>query len=90
MEMIIHIGLDTVQLNGKGFEPVVAAGQKVKRGELLLRFDRKLLMDEGYDITTPVIVTDMQPFQRLELLAESGNADKSTRIIRGMNQEEDK
>ena len=90
MEMIIHIGLDTVQLNGKGFEPVVAAGQKVKRGELLLRFDRKLLMDEGYDITTPVIVADMQPFQRLELLAESGNADKSTRIIRGMNQEEDK
>lgn len=87
MELIIHIGLDTVQLNGNGFEPAVTAGQTVKRGELLLRFDRELIMKAGYDLTTPMIVTDMQPFQKLEILKTSGDAGQTTEVIRGIMEE---
>lgn len=58
LELLIHIGLDTVQLNGKYFESLVEQGAKVKRGDKLVTFDIKAIEEAGYSVETPVIVTN--------------------------------
>ena len=62
-ELLIHIGVDTVQLDGKGFTTHVKAGDTVRRGQLLVTFDRALLAKEGYDDTVIVIVSNTESFQ---------------------------
>ncbi|MBU3136748.1 glucose PTS transporter subunit IIA, partial [Clostridium gasigenes] len=57
-EILIHIGMDTVQLEGKCFTPKIAQGDRVKAGQLLLEFDIKGIKEAGFSITTPVIVTN--------------------------------
>ena len=57
-EVLIHIGVDTVKLEGKGFTTYVSQGDKVKKGDLLVEFDVELLKKEGYDITVMFITTD--------------------------------
>ncbi len=58
-EVLIHIGLDTVQLDGKGFKTHVSQGAHVKKGDLLIEFDPELIAGEGYDTTVIYIVTNM-------------------------------
>ncbi|MFK4568547.1 beta-glucoside-specific PTS transporter subunit IIABC [Enterococcus sp. UD-01] len=58
MELLIHIGMDTVQLEGKGFEAKVAQGDKVKKGQVLVTFDIEAIKEAGYSVETPVIVTN--------------------------------
>ena len=62
-ELLIHIGVDTVQLDGKGFTKHVAAGDTVKQGQLLVSFDRDLITGEGYDDTVIFIVSNTASFQ---------------------------
>lgn len=57
-EVLIHIGVDTVKLEGKGFTTYVSQGDKVKKGDLLVEFDVELLKKEGYDTTVIFITTD--------------------------------
>lgn len=57
-QILIHIGIDTVKLEGRGFELKVAQGDKVKKGDLLVEFDKNLLEKEGYDSTVMFIVSD--------------------------------
>lgn len=61
-EILLHVGLDTVRLEGKGFEPQVKAGDRVKAGQLLLRFDLQALKEAGFDVTTPVVITNMDAY----------------------------
>ncbi|WDZ63884.1 beta-glucoside-specific PTS transporter subunit IIABC [Paenibacillus polymyxa] len=56
-EILIHIGINTVALKGKHFNPVVKEGDSVKQGDLLIQFDREQIIEAGYEIVTPVIVT---------------------------------
>ncbi|RGL32265.1 PTS beta-glucoside transporter subunit EIIBCA [Paenibacillus polymyxa] len=56
-EILIHIGINTVALKGKHFNPVVQEGDIVKQGDLLIQFDREQIIEAGYEIVTPVIVT---------------------------------
>lgn len=58
VEVLIHIGLDTVDLKGKGFDILVQEGQIVETGTPLVRLDRSYLQSEGVDLTTPMIVTN--------------------------------
>lgn len=58
LELLIHIGLDTVQLDGQFFESFVEQGAKVKRGDKLVTFDIKAIKEAGYSVETPVIVTN--------------------------------
>ena len=58
LELLIHIGLDTVQLNGKHFEAYVKQGDKVTRGQKLITFDKDALVEAGFNIETPVLVTN--------------------------------
>ncbi|MCY8065745.1 PTS beta-glucoside transporter subunit IIBCA [Bacillus haynesii] len=57
-EILIHIGMDTVRLDGKHFNSKVVQGQKVKRGDILAEFDLDALKEEGFDVKTPIIVTN--------------------------------
>lgn len=70
LELLIHVGLDTVQLEGKYFESLVQQGERVKQGDLLLRFDKKKIEKEGYSLETPVIVTNYTDY--LDILENQG------------------
>lgn len=57
-EILIHVGMDTVELNGEGFTPMAKQDDKVRKGQLLLKFDIDLISGKGYKLVTPVIVTN--------------------------------
>jgi len=61
-EILIHVGIDTVKLDGKFFTPHVDVDAVVKQGDLLLEFDVQGITDAGYDLTTPVLVTNSDDY----------------------------
>lgn len=63
VEILIHIGLDTVKLGGKHFTAHIKAGDKVKKGDLLVEFDIEAIKKAGYDIITPVLVTNAYDYK---------------------------
>lgn len=67
VELLIHVGMDTVEMNGDGFEVYVSNGQKVKRGDLLLEFDMEKIKTAGYPIDTAFIVVEKGEFKDLSL-----------------------
>lgn len=69
-EILIHIGIDTVSMNGNGFEKLVAAGDKVKAGTPLAKFDATKIAEAGLDDTTMIIVTNTADFTEVSPLAE--------------------
>lgn len=80
IEVLIHVGMDTVELNGKGYEPQVKVGDKVKKGQLLLKFDQKAISAAGYSLTTPVIVTNSDDFIEIKLAA-SGKVQEGQLLL---------
>lgn len=66
-EILFHVGLDTVNLKGKYFNPEVSVGTTVKQGELLLTFDLDKIIAEGFDSVTAVIITN-KPDAKLETI----------------------
>jgi PTS system beta-glucosides-specific IIC component len=62
IELLIHVGIDTVNLGGKGFDVKVAVGQKVEAGTPLVTFDRSIIEEAGYSLVTPVLVTNAAQF----------------------------
>ncbi len=61
-EILIHIGMDTVKLDGKGFEKKVEPGMQVKKGQLLLTFDPKVIQAAGLSLATPIIITNSDQY----------------------------
>lgn len=61
-EVLIHIGMDTVNLEGKYFTPKVKQGETIKKGDVLLEFDIKGIKSEGYSVITPVIITNYEQY----------------------------
>ncbi|MBE9895005.1 PTS transporter subunit EIIC [Enterococcus casseliflavus] len=61
VELLIHVGLNTVNLNGEFFDVNVENGATIARGDRLLTFDRQAILDKGYQLSTPVIVTNCGP-----------------------------
>ena len=74
-EILIHVGLNTVELNGEGFQYHVAMGDSVKKGDLLLEFDINGLREKGYSFITPVIVANSGSYSSLR--AETNGRVKS-------------
>lgn len=70
LEALIHVGLDTVNLNGEGFEVVVTEGTKIKKGDLLMQFDLEFIREKATSIETPFIITNLSGNQTIELLEE--------------------
>ena len=79
-ELLIHVGMDTVELDGKGFTAHVVQGSKVKKGQLLLSFDMEAIQEAGYSVVTPVIVTNSADYQAVEVLAE-GQIDLGQNLL---------
>lgn len=70
VSLLIHVGIDTVKLNGKGFEVFVENGQKVKKGEQMLKLDLDYLKKHAPSIATPILCTELEENQRIRLLKE--------------------
>ena len=66
-EILVHVGLDTVKLNGKHYECMVKEGERVKAGQVILRFDIDAIRAEGYPVITPVIVTNSNDFNTVSV-----------------------
>lgn len=69
-EILIHIGVDTVKLNGQYFQTMVEQGQTVSKGDLLIEFDLQAILDAGYDITTPVVITNLENSSQINISAK--------------------
>ncbi|ERI95526.1 putative glucose-specific phosphotransferase enzyme IIA component [Clostridiales bacterium oral taxon 876 str. F0540] len=66
-EILVHIGLDTVALEGAGFERIAQEGQDVKAGDVIIRINRDEIMSKGYSLLTPVLITNPDGFKELEM-----------------------
>lgn len=63
MEILVHVGVDTVNLNGQGFEVLVKENIRVKQGQPILRIDRELMTQQNIDLTTSMIITNTGDYQ---------------------------
>ena len=70
VELLVHIGLNTVELGGKYYTTHVQEGEQVKKGQLLVSFDMDKIKEAGYDLTTPLIVTNSDDFRDVKFLHE--------------------
>ena len=70
ISMLIHVGIDTVKLEGKGFECYVENGQKVKKGDKMLKLDLDYLKEHAPSIATPVLCTELEDNQKIRLLRD--------------------
>ena len=79
-EILIHIGADTVKLDGKGFTKKKSQGDKVSKGELLLEFDIEMLGNEGYSISTPMIITNTDDYADI-IIDKFGDVKRGEEIL---------
>ena len=84
MELLIHIGINTVELNGKYFTSHVKNGDHIKKGQLLVSFDMEKVKAAGYDVTTPLIVTNSDDYKDVKILSEDSvtPSDKVLEIVK--------
>lgn len=69
-ELLIHIGINTVELNGEGFTVYVSEGDRVKKGQTLITFDKAFITSEGYKTVTPVIVTNTDDYTEIKRVGD--------------------
>ena len=81
VELLIHVGVDTVKMQGDGFQVFVTEGQKVKTGEKLLKFDRDKIRKAGYSDTTAVLVTNSDDYSSVKTVAENVKQEDTVIII---------
>ena len=79
-EILMHIGLDTVKLNGKYFKSHVTEGKKVKKGDLLISFDLNAIRKAGYKTVTPMVICNTDDFGSVNIVA-SGNVKIGDKVI---------
>ncbi len=70
VSLLIHIGIDTVKLNGEGFEALVESGQKVKKGDPMLKLNLEYLKEHAPSIVSPILCTELEDNQQIRLLKE--------------------
>lgn len=81
LEILIHIGIDTVNLKGQGFDVKVAKGDRVKAGQTLVVVDRAVIEEAGYKLVTPVLVTNYMNFAEVEVIA-SGDIETGADLVK--------
>ena len=69
-EILMHIGMDTVNLQGHGFETLVAKGDEVKAGDELVKFDIDAIHAKGYVVTTPIVVTNSKDYEEITVVSQ--------------------
>ncbi|HIZ06417.1 MAG TPA: glucose PTS transporter subunit IIA [Candidatus Eubacterium avistercoris] len=86
-ELLIHVGIDTVELNGKYFDTKVEEGERVEQGQLLMTFDIQGIASEGYQVITPVLVTNSDEYNGI-LFEKKGTVKAGDPLIRIKNKKE--
>lgn len=81
MEILLHVGIDTVDMKGDGFEYLIKAGQKVQAGDALIRFDREKIKAAGHPDVTVCIITEPGNAKNVELHTGMEAAEKVTTVI---------
>ena len=81
IDMLIHVGMDTVNLKGKYFETDLKQGQRVNKGEVLEKFDISKIKEAGYDVTVPVIITNSNDFKEVEVIQHDDNIKAGDNIL---------
>ncbi|EHM89194.1 PTS beta-glucoside transporter subunit EIIBCA [Actinomyces graevenitzii] len=81
LEILIHVGIDTVNLAGQGFDVKVAKGDRVKAGQTLVVVDRAVIEEAGYKLVTPVLVTNYMNFAEVEVIA-SGDIETGADLVK--------
>jgi len=81
LEILIHVGIDTVNLEGKGFDVKVGKGDRVKAGQTLVVVDRAVIEEAGYKLVTPVLVTNYMNFAEVEVIAD-GSIKAGTDLVK--------
>lgn len=66
IQLLIHIGLDTVNLNGSGFKRLIEPGESVKTGQPIVEIDNKTIREKGYSLITMVVITNMEEIKEFE------------------------
>ncbi|NRN78690.1 PTS system beta-glucoside-specific EIIBCA component [Lactobacillus helveticus] len=79
-EVLMHIGMDTVNLQGKGFKTLVQKGQEVKAGDPLVEFNIKEIKAAGYEVATPVVVTNSKKYESINQVA-NGTVEVGQEIL---------
>ena len=79
MELLIHVGIDTVNLNGQYFHPMKKTGDEVKKGDVLLTFEKEKIEQE-YDLMTPVIISNTNRYQEIKAV-KTGKANVLDSIL---------
>ncbi|KDN11190.1 MULTISPECIES: beta-glucoside-specific PTS transporter subunit IIABC [unclassified Gilliamella] len=80
-EILIHIGIDTVKLDGQHFEAHVETGSKVKKGDLLVSFDIEAIKQAGFEVTTPIIITNSDSYQDIQRIFEQDNIKSGEALL---------
>ncbi|MCR4955725.1 MAG: glucose PTS transporter subunit IIA [Lachnospiraceae bacterium] len=80
VELLIHVGINTVELDGKGFEVFVKEGDTISLGQQLMKFDKNVIKENGYDPTTVVVVTNTDDFAGVTTL-KTGNVKEEDKIL---------
>ena len=80
MEVLIHVGIDTVNMKGEGFELLVAEGEKVKAGQKLLTFDIEKIKAAGYSTTTAVLLTNSDDYPEFKIV-KMGKTDTMEKLF---------
>lgn len=78
--LLIHVGVDTVNLKGEGFTSYVKVGQKLKKGDRMLKIDREYIEKNAKSIITPIICTELMDYQRVKMLGQ-GNVKAGEAIF---------
>jgi glucose-specific phosphotransferase system IIA component len=80
-EILIHIGIDTVKMNGEGFKGLVRTGDKIKKGQALIEFDLDLVKNRAKSHLTPIVITNSDEFKEIILLKNQGRIDVQLPLI---------
>lgn len=81
IELLIHLGLETVNLKGKYFEAYVKQDDVVKKGQILITFDLKKIEAAGYNMISPVVITNMNEVKNIEVNSDLKDVDSNTAVI---------
>lgn len=79
-ELLIHVGMDTVQLEGKGFTPMAKEGDRVTKGQLLLKFDIDYITSQGHPVVTPIVIANTPDYKEVKILA-TGKVSKGDQLV---------
>lgn len=80
-EILIHIGIDTVKLDGEHFEAHVEAGQKVKKGDRLVSFDIEAIKQAGFEVTTPIIITNSDDYIDVQCIFKQDDVQQGDALL---------